>query len=402
MADYRPQTAAYDREIELWTYQDVVEHLLDFFQAPRAKQRQYRMAKRAVIHAYRDMPYITRWLYYDRTATISSEASQSTGTIAYDFTGGTYERELTLSGATWPANVKHFVIQIADVEYRVEDKKSTTVVTLEQSNCPQADVASSTAYIAFRPSYPLPIDFRKLGRLFDQQNNREIPIETNDEQHSDSTYLYDTPDTPWRASIRNTGEFFGVMELVFSPPPSAARPYSLIYEAMPFPLLVEKHSPTAAKVTTDGTTAVTGTDTAFDAAKHTGAILRLSGNTQDAPTGQFGDRDDKDNPFIYQRVIMSVTSATACVVDTAIPVLTNVKMTISSPIDIEQSAMFTMFLRMAEAEYARTMGMKTLPRHEAAARLATIHAMENDQRTMGSRSSIRYYDSFRRIITSDE
>ena len=173
MADYRPQTAAYDKEIVLWTYQDVVEHLLDFFRIGRSSNRDFRTARRAVDTAYRDMPYKHRWQYYDRQFGMLTEASQSTGTVAYDYTGGAYERELTLSGATWPTNIKHYKIAINDRSYRVEDKKSTTIITLEQSNNPGADIAAGATYSAYRESYPLPIDFRKIGRFFDEDNEHD-------------------------------------------------------------------------------------------------------------------------------------------------------------------------------------------------------------------------------------
>ena len=193
------------------------------------------------------------------------------------------------------------------------------------------------------------------------------------------------------------------MEIVFTPPPSAARYYKGLYESAPLPLLVERHTPAGATVTTDGTTTVTGGNTAFDSAKHTGAVLRVSGNTADIPTGKYGDRDDMDNPFAYQRVIQSVTNATTVVVDTLIPALNSVKMTVSSPIDIEQSAMFTAFLRMCESEFNRLTNKDSREALEPAARQALIYAMENDNRAPYSGSVARYYDKFSRsLITTDD
>lgn len=402
MADYRPQRPAYDREIELWTYQDAVEHLLDFFQVKRNSQHAFRMAGRAIDTAYRDIPWDAPWLYFKRTATFVTEASQSTGTIAYDFTGGTYERQVTLTGATWPASVRNYIITIDGVHYQIEDKKSTTIITLEQHNCPQADVAALTSYEVFLAAYSMPIDFQALTRLYDVSGNYDIIMGTAASNFRDSVYLYDSPGVPRRGTIRSTGDYFSSLEVILSAPPSTARTYTLMYDARPFPLLTEKHAPSGSTITTDGTTTAVGISSGFDSAKHTGSILRVSGNGQDLPSGKFGDRDDNINPFKYQRVIMSVTNATTVVLDTQIPTLSAVKFTVSSPIDIEQNSMFTMFLRRIESEFAMLMKMKDKLQYMAIAEKATRHAMENDSRTDMGAGRTRYYDRFSRtIITTD-
>ncbi len=405
MADYRPQIPAYDRDLPIFTYEDVVEHLLDFFRIERADDRHMRQARRAIDISYRDLPFHTRWSYYDRVAIIHTEASQSTGTIAYDHTGGTYERQLTLTGATWPDNARHYKVIIGDTHYRVEDKKSTTVVTLEQSSNPGADVASGTTYQTYRSAYPLPIDFRKAGRVYNVDNEHELKIVTNDTQHSQAIFFYDSPGTPWTAAIRSTGEFFGQLELVLSPPPSAAESYSIIYEASPFPLITDRYIGDAKSgtVTTDGTTTVEGASTTFDSLKHTGCILRVSGNTEHVPTSTFGRREDNLlNPYKYQRVIMSVTDSDTLEVDTLIPTLTTVKFSISSPVDIEPGAMYTAFIRMCEAEFARNTDQKDRQEHEMKSMQALRFAMENDQRASQASGGVRYYDKFRRaIVTTD-
>jgi hypothetical protein len=99
---------------------------------------------------------------------------------------------------------------------------------------------------------------------------------------------------------------------------------------------------------------------------------------------------------------MSVTNATTVVLDTQIPTLSAVKFTVSSPIDIEQNSMFTMFLRRIESEFAMLMKMKDKLQYMAIAEKATRHAMENDSRTDMGAGRTRYYDRFSRtIITTD-
>jgi len=72
----------------------------------------------------------------------------TTGTIEYDHTGSANEFEVTLSGvgAEWPAWAATGVITILGVEYTVDARISTTILTLDSSSNPGADVAASTAY----------------------------------------------------------------------------------------------------------------------------------------------------------------------------------------------------------------------------------------------------------------
>jgi hypothetical protein len=71
----------------------------------------------------------------------------TTGTIEYVHTGSANELEVTLSGGgTWPAWAATGVITILGVEYTVDARISTTILTLDSSSNPGANVAASTAY----------------------------------------------------------------------------------------------------------------------------------------------------------------------------------------------------------------------------------------------------------------
>lgn len=399
MADYRAVVPALDKESTLWTFQDVVEHLLDVFEVTRKQSRNYRNVLRSIDTAYRDLPNVTRWKYYDRQATIVTEASYATGTITYDHTGGASERLLTFSGATLPDNFRHYRIIIAGNHYQIEKRLSSSTATLEQEDNPGSDVAAGTTYNSYRSSYPLPIDFRGIGRLFDVGNEQELTIVTDDTQHAQSIFFYDSPDTPWTAAIRSTGEFYGAIEVVFGPPPSTSTKYNFLYEGGPQPLRTELHA--EGTITTDGTTTVEGAGTPLWVSKFIGAVLRVS-STSTVPTSKFGSVDGQNNPFNDQRIIHSVTDADTLVTDVLIAAQSAVGYTISDPIDIQPQAMFTAFLRMCESEFAVVTNLKDKDFRMAHANKAILHAMSNDRRTVGARTGIRYYDKFRRAIISTD
>ena len=323
--------------LTLYTFQDMVEQLLDQYDVT-VGDRNRRMARQAVLRAYRDLPNRARWTYFDRRNTLLTEASQSTGTTVYDHTGGANERMLTLTGATWPTNASAGRVIISSVHYGIDRYISSTIVTLEENSNPGADVASGT-YTWYRSAYQLPDTFRKMNRLYDVENEHEIAIVSVDVHHSASVHFYDTPDTPWEATIRNQGDSISSQSLEFGPPPSTARYYDYTYEAAPRRLENEKYS--TGTVTVNGsptaTKTVTGSGTVFPT-NCVGSVIRIS-STATLPTSAIGspvpDGSGTDNVFAEQRTIVARTSDTEVTVDTDITSdHSSVGYTISDPIEI--------------------------------------------------------------------
>ena len=146
------------------SYHDVIDHLLDHFGGLEGG-RNVKMAKRAILAAYRSLPTVYNWSYYYKRGRVASVAAYSTGTIAYDHTGGTYERQATLTSGTWPSWAARGILRINDIDYDVHERISDTVVTLSVNSNPGADVASSTTYTLSRDAYPLPFDFQSADQL---------------------------------------------------------------------------------------------------------------------------------------------------------------------------------------------------------------------------------------------
>lgn len=331
-----------------WTYQDCIEHLLDSHDTDRTGKNQ-RDARRAVMTAYRELPQKHTWSYFQRQRLLQTVASYSTGTIAFDLTGGAHELMLTLTTGTWPSWAAMGRVIIADVHYEVNRRISDSIITLNSNSAPAADVASGTTYTIYKNSYLLPNDFRRLLRLWDTTNNREI-IQTNaDRQHAIQQAWNDQPGDPWECTVRGTSDYYGAKVLILGPPPSTAITCDLYYDSLPQALTVDSYSTGSVSVSS---ATVTLTGGAFPASC-VGCIMRFS-NTLSPPTGPYGNLKGSDNIFAEQGVIKSRTSATEVVLEEApTGTYSGVGYTVSSPIDLDQGAMFTAFLRMAEAEYMR-------------------------------------------------
>lgn len=367
--------------VEVWTFEDAVEHVLDVFDLDNST-RNKRIARRAILQAYRDLPNMRSWNYYYRRKPIFTVANYNTGTISYDHTGGSSERLVTLTSGTFPTWAARGRIIINNVHYDVESYLTSTTITLTASGNPGEDVAAGSTYNLYRNTYPLPADYRKSAKLYDITQWREMPLATPVEQQVVEGSYYRDPGTPKFATIKNDGDYYGNMSISFTPPPSSVKAYDLMYEARPRELATEKYDTGTVSVASTTTTTVTGSSTVF-AAAHVGSIIRFSSDSTNAPTSLVGIRaNNLINPYLAQRVILSVSTATSLTMDAAIPnVLAGVKYTISDPIDLEAGAMLTAFWRMAELEMAKLTTRNDVGMREQLARAAILAAMEADERS---------------------
>jgi hypothetical protein len=162
--------------------------------------------------------------------------------------------------------------------------------------------------------------------------------------------------------------------------PLSAVTLDIHYEASPRPLWTEYEATGTVSVNAEGVT-VTGTGTAFTST-HVGAILRFGVNTTTPPSDEIGSCIVQNSqPYAHQRRVIEVVSAASLVIDQPVPVaMSGVKYAISDPIDIEPAAMWTAFLRLAEAEFARQIRSEDAPRRRAEALAFTRLALENDSR----------------------
>jgi hypothetical protein len=384
---------------EITTFKDAVDQLLDLHELDTRTGLNERRARACVLQAYRDLPSRHAWSYYYRQRLLQTVTQQTSSTVTYDHTGGAYERVLTIAAGTWPSWATYGRVIIDDVHYEVEERKSSTELTLTETSNPGADVAAGTTYAIYRNAYPLPTNFRSLCSLWDVDESRRLKI-IEPSPYQSGLSINGTPATPYEAMIRSTGEYYGGLALHFGPPPDTAKTYDLLYMANPRPLALDEYS-TGTVAVTNGSTTVTGTNTVFPT-NCVGSVIRFSTSSA-PPTSVLGGLTGGDNPFAMQGVIKTRTSATVLVLEEAatVEIPSGSAFVISDPLDIESGAMLTALMRMAECEFCLKAGRKDGPARMALANRALLEAMEADTRIENDAKGPSLYDPFTRT-TADE
>lgn len=353
--------------LNLTTYRDVVKQLLDYV-GGSGKGIDVRYAKQAVLNAYREFATAARWQYLYKHCRITTVASQTAGTIAYDNT----TRQVTLTDSTWPSWAAYGIITIANINYDVVTRNSDTVITLSVNSNPGADVDAGTAYTIYRDTYALPLDFVSADR-FQNMTNFFYPDYVHPRLWLEYQRLSKGPATPRAYTYRGSPHYQGAMSISFYPPPDAIYQFDAIYQRRPRQLSVYEENTGTVTVSSASST-VSGSGTAFNA-KHVGSVLRF-GSATNAPEGL-----SWSTPYERERIITAVASTTSLTVDTALDeTLSGVKFVISDPIDIEPGAMYTAFQRCCEKEEAICRIMKNRTDAYAAYAAALILAREADSR----------------------
>lgn len=381
--------------MQVRTYQDAVDYLHDVFSVDKTPKF-VRLVRRAIDEAYRDLPYRAAWTYYRRREIINTVAPQSSGTISY----ANSTRIVTLTGSTFPTNAQSYRIIIGNSAYDVEKYLTSTTLLLPDNQNPGTDVASGTTYNLHRAGYSLPDNFRRMLGIYDPNQQRELISIEDAREQGVRVAVYSNPDTPWWYSIRSTGSYLGTTEILFVPAPALATSYDVMYLAGPRPIgIFEKYSVGTVSATANSAT-VTGTGTVFPL-NCEGTVIRFSSNSSDEPTGPFGaliNNVNVDNPYAEQNVILTRVSDTEVTLQSAaVNSLSDVKYTISDPIDIEMGSMLTAFLLLAEAKFSRLVGRDAKDRVErdAAFVQALIRAKEDDNKKPWTRGQVQYDPTLR-------
>lgn len=381
--DNRRLTAEVIYDQEILTFQDAVESILDAFDVPR-DDRNHRLAIRAVLKAHKMFPTLHSWSYYRRPLVINTVAAYSTGTLAFDFTGGTYERLITLSGtgASFPTWAGFGVIRIDSVDYPVMQRVDSTRITLDSRRCPSADLAAGTAYTLYRDRYALPLDFRRHDRIFEAGTNRELCI-ADAGSAAANTLLAGGTSSPAVACIIEDENFQGGLALMISPAVNSATKLQFLYERKMRPLLTEKYETGTITIVADSAT-ITGSGTAWTE-RMIGTLIRVSPNSS-PPTPVAGSiAATEPNVASYTRMVLGVSSATALLVDETLGESASGRAyTLSDPIDVTD-LMIDAFLRMAELEYAKLSGREDVAERNA----YFIGALEIARNAMRSSSVIQ-------------
>jgi hypothetical protein len=363
------------------TFADAVDHTLDQVLGGDASLRNRRQAVRAVREAYAEIPARRNWRYYYRAFSLQTVGNSTTGTISYDCTGGTYERMVTLTNSTWPTDVAGYGLIIDSTRYSVDQYKSSTVLTLDENDCPTADISSGQAFNLVKDSYELPATCRAIFTLYDTNApGRLIPCVDPGDVIRERRLVRGSA-LPVMYSAFRSELYSGSMAIHFAPSPSGVRHYQCYGLFWPAPLAILDYSDTGTVATTAGSTTVTGTSTSFSS-DHVGCVIRISpSGVVKIPTDIQGEADkNRLEPFAIQGVVKSVESTTSLTLEVAASkTVTGSGFRISSLVDIEPGAMRNAFLRCCEAKFATT-DRKLVEQREALYEAALTKAMYADQR----------------------
>jgi hypothetical protein len=329
-------------------YCDLVDSIIAYSgQNPNTQNTQN--ANRAAVAAYLGIVRMHDWSFYKRMFSIPTNTGYSTGTVTYDHTGGaTCERQITLTGGSFPTWAAYGYVQIAMKTYQVQKWFSTSVIQLAEFNNPGADITDPQAYQMPRDLYPLPPDYFEAFNAIVQPSGQKleyVPIA----QWAYGRDYYLNQSYPFIFTVTQDLTVPQRQAARFYPAPNGE--YSILFSYKADLVKPQYRKVVDGDVTiVSGNSTVNGNGTAFESGM-AGTVLRVSkgGNTA-LPTGIEGD-----NPPYFEGVIDSVTDGTTLVLQTAPTVSVNRgKYVISSLLDVEPNATREYVFRECQRQY-RTM-----------------------------------------------
>lgn len=355
--------------VALITSQDCLEQLLDQAGGAAVDGLMSRKAKRGLQQGLQELNAHRQWSYCRRRVVINSNALYSTGTIAY--TNST--RTIALTSGTFPSWADQAWITISNKSYLVRTRSSSTALILDENNNPGADIAAGTSYTLYQESFRLPFDCSQILDCWDTTSRFRLAGISPIEYDNQKTSVFQSG-TPQYFTVTGDDWLKGALCIKFYPVP-VSRQIAYFYDRTQQPLRIWKYN-TGTVTVSASSASLTGTGTAFNATM-VGAVIRF-GTTTTEPTSLDGSA-----PYLEERVILSVDSATAITLDQAVDSdYTATKFYISDLIDVEPTAMKTSFLNCAALHFARERNADSseLARRTQACGDALRLAMQADRR----------------------
>ena len=357
---------------------DMISHLRDYLGANVNNEVQ-RVMVRSIQAGLRELINVRPWSYLYKRHRIQTNGAYSTGTVAYDVTGGSVEREMLLTSGTWPTWAGDGTIAIGNVTYEAFRRVSGTVLQMDSNVTSAADIAAGTSYTLYQDTYVLPEDWVASDRNYAEVSWGGMEYVQPNLWLQVTRYYRSSSDTPRYYTFLGDRRLPGRMAMSIFPYPDSAKTIDAIYFRRPRRLTMESYSTGTVTVSAASAT-VTGSGTVWTSAME-GSVIRLSNDATNLPTDLAGA-----NPYGVERTIKLVSSTTQLTVDESISTaFTAVKYQISDPIDVEDGAMLEAYFRCCEKHLAIMRRLKDAD--DCARRYveALIRAEEADSRSFAGR-----------------
>jgi len=383
------------------TYSDLLDYITSLNDGG-ARSKDLRVYKESILGSYRDLSMTAEWDYYLGEGRIDLVANYNTGTVAYDHTGGANERQLTLTGGTWPTWIKFGRVRFNETVYKVESRVSSTIITLDSVFNPGEDVASSTTYESYRSVYSLPSD---MWRLYDVAVEKSywVTYYISPTEWLQRERFVQSFGQTWAWTIMRDPDNDNLWALWVDPSPETAEPLGFIYRRRPRTLRwagVETEARTYTASGSSGASTLT-TSTGLPSSM-VGSVIRLSSDTTTHPTGLAGD-----NPYNEQHKITAISGTTVTIDGTLGQAYTSTKIVVSDPVDMTET-MIEALKAQVEYRLARMSNdTRDVSMNKQVADMELRRALEAEARhwsSIGRGRQSRYHYLFRHLestITTD-
>lgn len=331
----------------VFTFYDIVQRLL-LRNGLSGSSSDVTRLRVAVDDAYRELPTLHKWRFYNRKLMLRTDASVSITSCTYDHTGGTYERQLTITSAqVWPATAQYGEVQMGDATYQIERRISDTVVTLTTELNPGAD-GNFTSVAWCRSAYVWPVPIREVREMWRATSLVRLQPASQLEVPRIQKVLR-KPGTPLRYALLPSRDRFGSTDVVLIPAPSESEIYEATVTVRPIALRNYEVSGSDAAITSSSTT-VTCSGASFSQ-KLVGTLFRLSPNSS-LPRGNHQDDVTRED-YVSQAFVRRVISATQLeLTEAASETATGRGYSISDVLDVEPATMLNVIEALAMERFA--------------------------------------------------
>ena len=369
------------KEVEVFTLSDLV-HRMTLRVSGEPTKRAQAMYVRAIQDAIRSLPSKADWTYYMRQARFTASPTQGM-TIAYDHTGGTEERLVTItSGDAWPADATYGEIRVGENTYRVGRRLNDVQVTLEDDFSLRSDFVGDVTWE--RRAYQFSRELTKVHYVKNLTVDRIVPyLPVSDFMESvDTMWGQGSPDVfTWM----NHGNTFGSPEFVLLPAPLRNDIYEVSATVSP---LIPKINIVGGPdlVCASGSSTVTS-DTNTFTSKLVGCVMRISGDG--TPPIDF----DGEN-YDFQAFVTEVVDDSTLKLSESVPFSGERGYAMSSPIEVDAAVMLEHLEDEAYHQYTKNHDHKSIQQAKMNARESLIMALSrNNKVSLNSRMWSSYGDS---------